>query len=575
MASFASRGVDLALINGCVITVDPLFSVAEAIWISDGLIKAIGSTAAVAAQCGSAQVIDLGGKSVTPGFIDTHRHIALFGLDELKIQLEGASTRGQIVERIAMAAVTAAPGDWLITTPIGTAPYFLDFEAMRAAGAVPSRAELDKAAPHSPVYITAPTNRVPNSAVLNSRALALAGITADVATDAPIEVVLDTNGEMTGELRGAMQPLYNPYPFYQRIACVIPPPSYTDKLEGIRILGPQFAAGGTTTLLEAHLTHPEELRAYAELLENDELPLRIFFTFEVDGQTTLAEIEQFLSTVRFAAGSGFGGSRLKVVGISVGLDGPHWHGAACNDNPYPGPFGDIVNPTTLMEADKYRELVRLAVAHDFRLHTECAGRGSIEVTLNALKVAAAENPIRDKRFVIEHCEFPTAEHIQLCAELGVIPTTSTNFIWGKGAEVYQQRLGEDYAANAIPLRDWLDAGVPVCQSTDWGPRSAMFTLWQSLVRQAGLTGECIGDAQHITREEAIRIFTINGAYALGMEDEIGSLEVGKRADLVVLSKDLINCTVDEIRDIEVRLTVRDGTVIYVDTDTEFGALMID
>ncbi|MFP6680752.1 MAG: amidohydrolase family protein, partial [Gammaproteobacteria bacterium] len=497
MASHASKSVDLALINGRVITVDRLFTVAEAIWIRDGHIKAVGSNTIVVAQCGSARVIDLKGKTVTPGFIDTHGHIALFGLDELKIQLEGATTRRQIVERIATAASTAATGDWLITTPIGTAPYYLDFEAMRAAGEMPIRVELDKAAPDNPVYITAPTNRVPNSAVLNSHALELAKITKNTPTEAPIEIVLGDDGEMTGELRGAMQPLYNPYPFYQRIARVIPRPSYADKLEGIRILGPQFAAGGTTTLLEAHLTHPEELRAYAELLENDELPLRIFFTFEVDGQATPAEIEQLLSTLRFAAGNGFGSSRLKVVGISAGLDGPHWHGAAVSDKPYPGPFGDTVNPATLMGPKKYRELVRLAVAHDFRLHTECAGRGSIELTLNTLKVAAAENPIRDKRFVIEHCEFPTTKHIQLCADLGVIPTTSTNFIWGKGAEVYQQRLGEDYAANAIPLRDWLDAGVPVCQSTDWCPRSAMFTLWQSLVRQDGLTGGCIGDEQHI------------------------------------------------------------------------------
>ena len=94
----------------------------------------------------------------------------------------------------------------------------------------------------------------------------------------------------------------------------------------------------------------------------------------------------------------------------------------------------------------------------------------------------------------------------------------------------------------------------------------MFTLWQSLVRQAGLTGKCVGDSQHISREEAIRIFTINGAYALGMEDQIGSLEVGKCADLVVLSDDLLNCDVNDIRDISVLLTMRDGEVIHVKRD---------
>ncbi|MFT4585063.1 MAG: putative amidohydrolase YtcJ [Gammaproteobacteria bacterium] len=557
-----TKSENIAFINGQIISVDRSFSLAEALWIDGGVVRAVGSNVEVRAACGEAKVVDLEGKSITPGFVDTHGHIALFGLDELKVQLGGALSKATIIAKLEAAVLSAPPGQWLITTPIGTAPYFLDFEAIRAAAELPTRTELDQVAPHNPIYIMAPTNRVPNSAILNSAALNLAGITAATQTDAPIEIVLDVNGEMTGELRGAMQPLYNPYPFYERIADVIPQPSYADRLAGIRALGPQFAAGGTTTLLEAHLTHPEELRAYAELIEEGALPLRVFFTFEIDGSASVPEIEAFLSTLRFAAGGGLGTSQLKVVGISAGLDGPYWHGAAANDAPYPGPFGDIVNPSTLMPPDKYAELVRLAIAHDFRLHTECAGRASIGLALETLKVANVSDSIKDKRFIIEHCEFPTPEHIQLCAELGVIPTTSTNFIWGKGAEVYEQRLGPAYAERAIPLREWLDAGVPVCQSTDWGPRDAMFTLWQSLVRHAGLTGRCIGESQHISREEALRIFTINGAYALGMEHEIGSLEVGKRADLVVLSGDLMNCAVDEIRNIDVLLTLRDGEIIH-------------
>ncbi len=561
-----SGSVDIAFINGRIITVDKFFSVCNALWVSQGKIAALGTNDDIIALCGDAQVVDLAGKSITPGFVDTHGHIALFGLDELKVQLEGAMTREDIISRIAEAAKTAPAGQWLITTPMGTSPYFLDFEPLRAAGELPTRLDLDRVAPDNPVYITAPTNRVPNSAILNSLALSKAGIEADTPTDAPIEIVLDANGEMTGELRGAMQPLYNPYPFYDRIARQIPPITYADRLAGIRALAPKFAEAGTTTLLEAHLTHPEELRAYGELVEQEALPLRVFFTFEIDGNASVEEIENFLATLRFAAGDGFGTSRLKVVGISAGLDGPHWHGAAASDKPYLGPFGEMVDPSTLIPAEKYVQIVKLAVEHGFRLHTECAGRASIELTMQTLKDADTRSSLREKRFVIEHCEFPTQEQIQLCAELGVIPTTSTNFIWGKGEEVFEQRLGREYAKRAIPLREWLDAGVPVCQSTDWGPRDVMFTLWQSLVRQAGLTGKCVGDSQHISREEAIRIFTINGAYALGMEDQIGSLEVGKCADLVVLSDDLLNCDVNDIRDISVLLTMRDGEVIHLRRD---------
>jgi predicted amidohydrolase YtcJ len=558
----SGNSVDVALVNGSVITVDATDTVAEAVWVRDGRIAAVGDSTDILGRCGDARVVDLQGNSVTPGFVDTHGHIALFGLDELKVQLGGALSRSAILERVADAARRATPGDWLITTPIGTGPYYLDFEALRAAGELPLAGELERAAPDNPVYITAPTNRVPNSAVLNFRALAVAGITADTPTDAPIEIVLGADGAMTGELRGAMQPLYNPHAFYDRIARVIPPATYADVREGIRRLAPQFAAGGTTTLLEAHLPHPRELRAYNELRERDELPLRVFFTFEIDGRASPAEIERQLDTLHFAAGNGFGDACLKVTGISAGLDGPYWHGAAVHDRAYPGPFGEAVDPTTLMPPATYREVVRLAVERGFRLHTECAGRGSIEVALAALHDANAVQSIRDRRFIIEHCEFPTADQIALCAELGVIPTTSTNFIWGKGAEVYRERLGDELADTAIPLRAWLDAGVPVCQSTDWGPRSAMFTLWQSLTRQAGLTGQEIGASQRITREEAIRIFTLNGAYALGMEREIGSIEVGKRADLAVLSADVLTCPIDAIRDIDVVLTLRDGAVIH-------------
>ena len=170
-------------------------------------------------------------------------------------------------------------------------------------------------------------------------------------------------------------------------------------------------------------------------------------------------------------------------------------------------------------------------------------------------------PIRDKRYVLEHCEFPTRAQIAECKRLGVAPTTSTNFVWGKGEEVYRQRLGASYVDEAIPLRDWLDGGVPISQSTDWGPHDAFFTLWQSLARQAGLTGEVIGPAQRITREEALRCFTWNGAWALKMEHEFGSLEPGKRADLLVLNEDPSRCDEAMIKDIHVDATLIDGQLV--------------
>ncbi|MGR8948126.1 MAG: amidohydrolase [Gammaproteobacteria bacterium] len=548
--------------NGRVVTVDASFSLCDAVAVTGDRIIGVGTETDLKPLLpANALEIDLAGRSLLPGFIDTHGHIALFGLDELKVNLSSASTRSAILARIADAVKRAKPGEWIVSMPIGDPPYFLNANAIREAGEVPRIEDLDAIAPDNPVYIQAPTNRVPNFAVLNSAAFAAAGISAETDVSSNTKVLFDDNGP-TGIIEGAMQPIYNFDPLYQKLEQAVPGIGYTEIRDGIETLAPNFIQHGTTTLLEAHLTHPEELRAYAELRDAGKLPLRIFYTFEIDFTQSLTDIRQFLQTVRFAANGGFGTDALRVCGVSIGLDGPYWHGAAVNDRAYLGPFGETVNPGPLMDRAHYDAIIDLAAEMNFRIHAEAAGRGSIEIALSAFERVNEKTPIKNKRYVLEHCEFPTREQIARCAELGVAPTTSTNFIWGKGEEVYRERLGEDYCAVAIPLRDWIDGGVPIAQSTDWGPHEAMFTLWQSITRQAGLSGEMIGPAQQISREEAIRAFTINGAWALKMEDEIGSIEVGKAADLIIVDGDLLNCSTDDLRNMSVDLTMIAGEIVY-------------
>ena len=555
---------DTVLLNGTILTVDKAFSRAKAVAMSGGRFMAVGKNAEVKKLIGpDTRVLDLAGRTVVPGFIDTHGHIGLFGLETLAVSLAGTRSIAEIQQRIASRARETPPGQWIVTLPVGDPPYFFNVPNILQENRFPNRWDLDPVSPDHPVYITAPTNRVPNSAVLNSQALHLAGITKDTPQPEHIEIVkAPDSGEPTGELRGTLQPIYNPNPFFVELAKLIPPPTYAHVREGIKRLAPDFLAGGTTTLLEAHLNSPEELRAYAQLQAQGELPLRIFYTYEIDPQQSLETIADYLRTVSFAAGRGFGTEHLKVVGVSIGLDGPYWHGAAVNDAPYTGPFGQPVAPEPLVPWEKYVAILRLAAEFGLRVHAEAAGRGSIEIALRAMREVQALTPIHDQRWVIEHVEFPTQEQIAQCRQLGVIPTTATNFIWGKGAEVYKDRLGPHYAKDAIPLRWWLDAGVPVSQSTDWGPRGALFTLWQSIARQAGLSGEVIGPAQRISREEALRIFTNNGAYALWMEHELGSIEVGKLADCVVLSDNPLTGKRDAIRDIQVELTIVGGNVVH-------------
>lgn len=566
---------DAVFHNGDIVTVDASFSRCEALAVRDGRIVATGTTAEMEDVTDArTRKVDLGGRTVLPGFIDLHGHIGLFGLEKHMVNLAGAASVAEVCSRVAERGTITPAGQPILTTPIGEGPYFFGGAMVLAEGRFPDRWELDAAAPDHPVYITAPTNRVPNSAVFNSRALALAGLSATAVPSGPpnrvritpeaywldgIEVVRDLeSGEPTGELR-SMQPIYNPSEYFESITAFAPPPSYEIIKEGIRLMAPGFLAWGTTTLLENHLTTVDDIRAYAEL----DLPLRINYTFEIDADKSLDEVATLLRTVGFAAGGGFGTDRLGIVGISVGLDGPHYHGTAFLGEPYVGPHGTLVNPGPLTDPERYRTILRMIAESGFRIHAEAAGRASIDLALSVLAAIDADIPLTERRTILEHCEFPTQEQIAECRRLGVVPTTTTNFLWGKGADVYQERLGREYAENAIPFRWWLDAGVPVCNETDWGPHDPLFTIWQSMARQAGATGEVVGPHQRVTRKEAIRMMTSNCAYALGKEDDIGSLQVGRLADFVVLDGDPLACVEDEIKDISVDATVIGGTVVHL------------
>ena len=507
-----------------------------------------------------------------PGFIDLHAHIGYFGTEKLWVDLDGATSVADVCSRIAKRVAEVAPGEVVHATAIGEGPYYFKGAGVLEENRYPTRQELDDVSPDNPVYIVAPTNRVPNSAVFNSAALRLAGL-----LDAPlpfgppnrvhstdeylwldgIKVMLAADGTPTGELQD-MHRIYNMSSYFPQITAFAGETSYEDIKNGIAAQAADFVSHGTTTLLENHLTRPSEARAYSEL----DLPMRMFYTYELPGWLSLGEISVLLDTIGFAAEGGFEGERFGIIGVSVGLDGPHYHGTAFTGGSYTGPDGTQVHPGPLTPPDHYRAIMRMAAERGFNIHTEAAGRGSIDLALSTLEEINETTPIVDRRTVLVHCEFPTQEQIARAGRLGIVPTTTTNFLWGKGSDVYLERLGREYSENCIPFRWWLDAGVPVCNETDWGPHSVLFTMWASIARQAGQTGEVIGPHQAVTRAEAIRMMTANCAYAIHQEHRIGSLEVGKLADLVVIDGDPLTCELDDLKDLPVVATLSDGKLVH-------------
>jgi hypothetical protein len=230
--------------------------------------------------------------------------------------------------------------------------------------------------------------------------------------------------------------------------------------------------------------------------------------------------------------------------------------------PYVGARGKLWHGIQLTSDETLRSIFWKAARAGLRLQVQCAGGAAIDKVLAIYEEIHKEIPITDRRWVIEHCQFPSPANMETCRRLGIIPTSTTNFLWLYGS-IYVRCFGRDLARQAIPFKAWLDAGVPAVQSTDGRPYSPIFTFWQSLARRDGLTGETLAtDGPRLSRAEALRIYTINGARAAFWEDRIGSIEPGKLADLVVLSDDIMTVPEDRIPDTRVLATLVGGRPVH-------------
>jgi predicted amidohydrolase YtcJ len=556
---------DKIFYNGKIVTVDKDFSIEEALAIKGDQFVAVGASKEVMRLAGQGtEKIDLKGKMAVPGFIDTHPHLAHAGPRSKGPSLRGLKSIEEIKKFIKGLAGKFAAEQWVITSPIGEPPYFFNVPGSLKEKRYPNRWDLDEAAPNHPVYITAPICRVPNAAILNSKALEIMGVAKETPSEqGNVKIEKDPKtGEPTGVIYG-MSPIYNMSPFFYRFMSILPPMPDAMKVEGVKNLIDLYIASGITSVYEAHYGFSEELKLYMDLWSRKDLRLRCYFVYEVDTRKPIEEIEAYLKDLIHAMGSGFGDHHLKIGGICLSLDGPIWHGLANMREPYKDPYGNVTQGGQLCPMDKLRRIAFLAAENDLRMHTCFGGDRSLDLALQVYDEVNKKIPIRDKRWVVEHCIVAHQDQMDKCKELGLTVTNCTNFLWGKGIEVFEERMGKEAPYRVLPLRKWLDSGIPVAQSTDYGPFMPMFTLWQSLVRVAGLNGKSfLTPEQKITREEALRVYTYNGARAMFWEDKLGSIEVGKLADMVVLGEDILTCEEDKIKEISIEMTLIGGRVEY-------------
>ncbi len=548
----------LALLNGKVITVDPRRGIAGAVAIAGNRILAVGDAAARAALAPATRVIDLGGRTVVPGLIDGHAHMDREGLKTALPSLAGVRSIADILDRIADLAARAAPGEWIVTMPIGDPPEFENVPGCLAEGRFPTRWEIDRVAPHNPVYIRSIwgywRTALPLVSIANSRALALAGI--DRNTLPPVPSIQIERDFATGEPNGIFLE-WNKMPVVE-VTLMAAAPGFTaaTRTEALVRSMAAYNSFGTTGVFEGHGVAGEVMNAYQAVRAAGRQTVRAALVFSpawsavsaADCRTLLASWGQWL------ARKGIGDDWLSMHGLYGEIDASPERALRARALPQTGWAGFHYDSS--LPRDALKTVLCEAARAGIRVV------GVLPHMLDLFAEVAREVPFSDQRWVFGHITALGAGDVARIRDLGLVVTTHTSaYVYKRGAQLLKQ-VGEARENEIVPLRALRDAGVTISLATDNIPITMFQPIWHAVARREREAGRRIAPAQALTREEAIECATLGGAFVSLAEGERGSISPGKLADLAILSADPLTCPEDDIKDIVAECTIVDGRIVY-------------
>ena len=522
----AAAAVDLILTNGKVLTVDADFSIHDTVVVDGGLIVETGG-ASLLQDYNASEIVDLEGKMLMPGFVDSHTHIR--GRPNHYIDLTEAGSVAEIRELVEAKAAEVGEGNWV--TGYGWSEDQLT-EARR-----PLRDDLDAAAPDNPVILTRAGG---HSAVANSLALELAGVTAD--TPDPEGGVIERNPD--GSLNGVIRER-------QSIVTRLVPPAEPDELAAsLEANLIKLFADGITSILDANKP-PAEYAMWETLYANPDRPLpRAALQFQWFDKAGIAAVKERV---------GDGNEFLKIGPIKVFSDGGFTGPAAYTKEPYRNQ-GDYRGHLEMPEDELTAHLNEI---HDagWQMGIHAIGDAAIELVVDILAGALERNPREDHRHFLNHFSMrPSEATMETMARHGIAITQQPNFTYTLEGR-YVENLDGWRLQNNNPLRTPMGHGITMAISSDILPIGPMVGLYAAVTRK-GMSGAVYAAGEAISMEEAIRAYTLTGAWMLFEEDVKGSLEAGKYADMIVLSEDLLSIDPEQIMDVEVEQTWLAGELVY-------------
>lgn len=528
---------DLALINGKIWTVNPAQPWAEAVAIKGEKILEIGSSKEIKKLIGSkTEVIDLKGGLVLPGFIDSHTHFLDGGFSLLSIQLRDVKSREEFAARMREKAKEIGEGGWILNGN-------WDHEQFDPPQ-LPSREWIDEVTARNPVCVS----RLDGHMVLaNSLALKIAGISKETPSPQGGEILKDSaSGEPTGILKDAAMDLVMKH---------IPEPSFAERMRAAELALRHAAERGVTSI---HDMGPvSNLEIYAKLLEDNRLSARLTVYIPI---TEAEALEQLKSKI--PSDSTF----LKIGGLKGFVDGSLGSSTALFFEPYEddhqkkGLLHSQMFPEGIME-----KRVREADAADLQLAIHAIGDKANNILLDIYERVIAQGKKRDRRWRVEHCQHLLPGDIERLARLQVVASVQPFHAIDDGRWA-EKKIGKQRCRFSYAYKSLLDKGVRLAAGSDWtvAPLDPLSGIDAFITRRTidGKNPEGWFPEQKISLEQAIKAYTLNGSYADFSEKVKGSVEKGKLADCVVLSKNIFETPAEEMMKTEVTMTIFNGKVIY-------------
>jgi len=532
---------DLVLVGGRILTMDSRSSVAEALAVRDGRILAVGSDAAVRPMAGpQTRVIDLAGKTVVPGLIDTHAHFGAAGLSDYVVNLGPAKSVAGALELLKAFVARKKPGEWIITG--GWHP-----PSQLAEKRYLTRQEIDSVAPNNPVYL----RTVGHFAMANSLALQKAGIDKTSPNPSGGSFEKDASGELTGVLVETAIPL---------VENLVPPFTEDEEIRQYKIAEGVLNSYGITSVVEG-ATSARDTRTLQKIALSNAATLRVGLMYRPEPPAELSAWEAIMSGS--GATSGFGDDWLKFGGIKIFYDGGMTLRTAMMRDVYPDSH-DNYRGIAQQTPERLKQLVSIANKSNWRVGVHVVGDLGVDQVLDAFEAADKEKSIRDRRFILIHASLIRPEQMDRARALGVRVDFQNVFMWDKAATV-ERFLGKATADRALPTKTLIDRmGLDnLGAGTDFpvNPINPFLNIYIMVTRKDP-NGNVYGASEAISREQALRLYTSAASRYMFDEGRKGTLEAGKLADLAVLSADIMSIPEDQIKDIKADMTMVGGKVVF-------------